>query len=83
MLDMWWNPATEDQAIDRVHRIGQVAENVKVMRLTIPGTVEDRILQLQERKREIARGALGDGAIKSGRLSIADLIFLFAHKGYA
>ena len=46
LLDLWWNPTTEDQAIDRAHRIGQT-RTVKVLRLTVRDTVEDRILALQ------------------------------------
>lgn len=46
MLDLWWNPTTEDQAIDRAHRIGQTRP-VTVLRLTVRDTVEDRILALQ------------------------------------
>ncbi|KAJ3182136.1 hypothetical protein HDU85_003178 [Gaertneriomyces sp. JEL0708] len=49
MLDMWWNPALEDQAIDRVHRIGQT-KPVEVIRLAVEGTVEDRINALQSKK---------------------------------
>ncbi|KAI3696134.1 hypothetical protein L1987_79143 [Smallanthus sonchifolius] len=50
LLDLWWNPTTEDQAIDRAHRIGQTRP-VTVSRFTIKDTVEDRILALQCRKR--------------------------------
>lgn len=46
MLDPWWNPSTEDQAVDRAHRIGQTRA-VTVSRLTVKDTVEDRILSLQ------------------------------------
>lgn len=46
LLDLWWNPTTEDQAIDRAHRIGQT-QPVTVSRLTIKNTVEERILALQ------------------------------------
>lgn len=46
LLDLWWNPTTEDQAIDRAHRIGQTRP-VSVLRLTVKNTVEDRILALQ------------------------------------
>lgn len=46
ILDLWWNPTTEDQAIDRAHRIGQTRP-VTVSRLTVKNTVEDRILDLQ------------------------------------
>lgn len=46
LMDLWWNPTTEDQAIDRAHRIGQTRP-VTVSRITIKDTVEDRILALQ------------------------------------
>lgn len=46
LLDLWWNPTTEDQAIDRAHRIGQMRP-VVVSRFTVQDTVEDRILALQ------------------------------------
>lgn len=46
LLDLWWNPTTEDQAVDRAHRIGQTRP-VTVTRITIKDTVEDRILALQ------------------------------------
>ncbi|CAG8565974.1 10588_t:CDS:10 [Dentiscutata erythropus] len=73
MLDCWWNP---DQAVDRVHRIGQF-KKVIIKRLTIKDSIEDRILVLQDKKRELAAGALGEGSIKVGRLTVEDLIFLF------
>lgn len=74
-LDLWWNPAVEEQATDRVHRIGQ-AKEVTVHRLTIKDTVEERILQLQERKREVAQSAL-NGDINASRLTVSDLKELF------
>lgn len=145
LLDLWWNPTTEEQAIDRAHRIGQ-ARAVHVTRVTIEGarpshhrdcmapsvicamqimssavssahrigqahnvcwthdeifrqlltvlassnlftfacagTVEDKILQLQERKRAMAETALGDGVgglrAAAGRLTMQDLQFLFS-----
>lgn len=46
LLDVWWNPTTEDQAIDRAHRIGQT-RTVRVSRFTVRNTIEDRILALQ------------------------------------
>lgn len=46
LLDVWWNPTTEDQAIDRAHRIGQTRP-VNVSRFTVKDTIEDRILELQ------------------------------------
>jgi SNF2 family DNA or RNA helicase len=51
LLDDWWNPAVEDQAMGRAHRIGQ-KHNVLVLRLVCKGTVEEKILQLQEQKRQ-------------------------------
>ncbi|XP_021313314.1 helicase-like transcription factor CHR28 isoform X5 [Sorghum bicolor] len=78
MLDLWWNPTTEDQAVDRAHRIGQTRP-VTVSRLTIKDTVEDRILALQEKKREMVASAFGED--KSGsrqtRLTVEDLNYLF------
>ncbi|KAJ3224554.1 hypothetical protein HK099_008235 [Clydaea vesicula] len=77
------NPAVEDQAIDRVHRIGQT-RNVKVTRLVIANTVEDRILDLQNKKRELIDGAIGDDTLlgnrkKSGRggLDTKEILALF------
>ena len=46
LIDIWWNPTTEDQAIDRAHRIGQTRD-VHVSRFTVKNTIEDRILALQ------------------------------------
>jgi superfamily II DNA or RNA helicase len=60
LLDPWWNPAAEDQAADRAHRIGQ-ERPVMVYRLVARGTVEERILALQERKRALAASALDEG----------------------
>ncbi|XP_058756114.1 helicase-like transcription factor CHR28 [Vicia villosa] len=78
MLDLWWNPTVEDQAIDRAHRIGQT-RTVKVYRLTVKNTIEDRILALQEKKREMVASALGEDE-SGGRLScltVDDLKYLF------
>ncbi|XP_042376321.1 helicase-like transcription factor CHR28 [Zingiber officinale] len=78
LLDLWWNPTTEEQAIDRVHRIGQT-HPVKVSRITIEDTVEDRILALQEKKRKLISSSFGDGhgGGKASQLSVEDLKFLF------
>lgn len=61
LLDPWWNPAAEDQAADRAHRIGQ-ERPVIVYRMVARDTVEERILALQEKKRALADVALGDAA---------------------
>ncbi|CAL9221099.1 unnamed protein product [Arabidopsis halleri] len=78
LLDLWWNPTTEDQAIDRAHRIGQT-RTVTVTRIAIKNTVEERILTLQERKRNIVASALGEKHGKSSaiQLTLEDLEYLF------
>ncbi|URE38178.1 hypothetical protein MUK42_06738 [Musa troglodytarum] len=63
LMEPWWNPAVEEQAMDRVHRIGQ-KEEVKVVRLIARGSIEERILKLQERKKKLASGAFGRKAAK-------------------
>ncbi|MBN2529995.1 MAG: helicase [Deltaproteobacteria bacterium] len=59
LLDPWWNPAAEDQAADRTHRIGQ-DKPVFVYRLVAAETVEEKILALQDKKRKLAEAAIGD-----------------------
>ncbi|KAH8097049.1 SNF2 family N-terminal domain-containing protein [Cristinia sonorae] len=76
-LDLGWSEAIESQAFDRVHRLGQQRE-VVVERLVIKDTVEDRVLALQERKKNLADGSLGEGnGKKVGRLSVKELANLF------
>ncbi|SJL12855.1 uncharacterized protein ARMOST_16287 [Armillaria ostoyae] len=76
-LDLGWSQAVEAQAFDRVHRLGQ-NRPVKVDRLVISDTVEDRILALQERKQNLADGSLGEGnGKKIGKLSVKELANLF------
>ena len=70
--DRWWNPAVEDQATDRAHRIGQ-DRPVQVHRLIAEGTLEDRIAELIEKKRALAEAVVGGGEAWIGRLSDADL----------
>lgn len=55
LVEPWWNPAVEEQAMDRVHRIGQL-EEVKVVRLIVKDSIEERILELQARKKKLAGG---------------------------
>ncbi len=76
LLDPWWNPAVEEQAADRAHRIGQ-ERPVMVYRLVATDTVEERILELQRRKREIAEVAVGDAA-RAASLTRADLLALLS-----
>jgi superfamily II DNA or RNA helicase len=74
LLDPWWNPAVEDQAADRAHRIGQT-KPVLVQRLVAIDTVEERMLELQERKRGLANAATGDARIAGG-ITREDLLAL-------
>jgi superfamily II DNA or RNA helicase len=74
LLDPWWNPAVEDQAADRAHRIGQ-DQPVMVYRIVAADTVEEKILALQQRKRGLAEAALG-GAEGAAPLSRDDLLEL-------
>lgn len=76
LLDPWWNPAAEDQAADRAHRIGQL-RSVLVHRLIAKDTVEERILELQGRKRALAAVALDEGAA-AAQLTREDLLLLFS-----
>ena len=78
LLDPWWNPAVENQAADRVHRIGQ-RNPVTVYRLIAADTVEERVLELHKEKRQIAEDML-DGT-GSSALSPAQLMGLFRSKG--
>ena len=73
--DPWWNPAVEDQATDRAHRIGQ-DQKVFVYRLLTEGTIEDKIQQLQASKRALIEGLLGGGGAVD--LAPEDLAELFA-----
>lgn len=75
IMDPWWNPAVEDQAADRAHRIGQ-DRPVFVYRLVARDTVEERILALQEHKRGLADAALGEGARAGGGVTREELIGL-------
>ena len=77
IVDPWWNPAVEQQAIDRTHRIGQT-KNIFAYRMICTDTVEDKILKLQDRKRSLARELITDdeGFVKS--LTREDVEYLFS-----
>ena len=76
--DPWWNPAAEEQASDRAHRIGQ-DKSVFVYKLIAADTVEDRIVELQQRKTDLANIALGDeGDLQA--LELDDLDYLFGNR---
>jgi len=76
LVDPWWNPAVEDQAADRAHRIGQ-DKPVMVYRMVARDTVEERILELQERKRKLANAALSEAGGATA-ITREDLLALLA-----
>ena len=76
LLDPWWNPAVEAQAIDRTHRIGQT-RTVIAYRLLTEGTVEERIWELQQRKSALAKDLLGEESFARS-LSRTDLEWLLS-----
>ncbi|KAI0640403.1 SNF2 family N-terminal domain-containing protein [Trametes meyenii] len=81
LIDPWWNPALEDQAFDRAHRFGQ-KRDVNIFKLCVPDSVEERILELQEKKRALAAAALSGDKYKNMRLGIDDLVALFRADGH-
>ena len=77
IVDPWWNPAVEQQAIDRTHRIGQT-KNIFAYRMICKDTIEDKILQLQEKKRSLARDLIADDSTFVKSLSREDVEYLFS-----
>ena len=77
IVDPWWNPAVEQQAIDRTHRIGQT-KNIFAYRMICIDTIEDKILQLQERKRKLASELISDDVNFVKALSKSDVEYLFS-----
>jgi SNF2 family DNA or RNA helicase len=75
--DPWWNPAAENQATDRAHRIGQ-KNKVFVYKLVVAGSIEEKILAMQERKAELAAGVLGEDATVLSKFGESDLRALLA-----
>ncbi|MGQ5521764.1 DEAD/DEAH box helicase [Chitinimonas sp. PSY-7] len=76
-VDPWWNPAAEDQATDRAHRIGQ-DKPVFVYKLVVAGSIEERILAIQQRKAALAAGVLGEDGLDSAKFDVEDIAALFA-----
>ena len=72
VLDPWWNPAAEAQAIDRAHRIGQ-NRPVTVYRLVSGGTIEEKVVALQERKRDLFQRVVDEGGSLSGAITADDV----------
>ncbi len=77
IVDPWWNPAVEQQAIDRTHRIGQT-KNIFAYRMICIDTIEDKILQLQERKKKLASELIADDNSFVKALSKQDVEYLFS-----
>ncbi|KAG0158073.1 hypothetical protein PDIDSM_5586 [Penicillium digitatum] len=75
LLEPFWNPFVEEQAIDRVHRLNQSVD-VKIYKMVIKGTVEERIVALQDRKRELANATI-EGKAGAGKLTMRDMMALF------
>ncbi|MFN4314163.1 MAG: SNF2-related protein [Chitinophagaceae bacterium] len=77
IVDPWWNPAVEQQAIDRTHRIGQT-KNIFAYRMICKDTIEDKILQLQEKKRALAKDLIADDTSFVKSLTREDVEYLFS-----
>ena len=77
ILDPWWNPAAESQAIDRTHRIGQ-DKPVNVYRLVASDTIEEKVVELQARKRHLFDSVVGTGSDAAAPLSADDILGLLA-----
>merc|ERR1711924_216650 len=77
LMDLWWNPAVEDQAMDRVHRIGQTRA-VSVTRYIVDKSIENRICSLQETKKIFGKGAmqkLSPAELRQARLRLLENLF--------
>jgi SNF2 family DNA or RNA helicase len=72
VLDPWWNPAAEAQAVDRTHRIGQT-RSVMVYRLVARDTIEEKVMELKARKEELFNSVLGDDALASAALTADEI----------
>jgi SNF2 family DNA or RNA helicase len=77
IVDPWWNPAVEQQAIDRTHRIGQT-KNIFAYRMICKDTVEDKIIQLQEKKKQLAKDIVADDDTFVKSLNREDVEYLFS-----
>jgi SNF2 family DNA or RNA helicase len=77
LMDPWWNPAVEEQAMDRAHRIGQT-KTVQVTRIIAKDTIEEKILELQNKKRSTSQFIL-DETSQSFKVTKEDLLSLLSH----
>ena len=76
--DMWWNPQVEDQATDRTHRIGQT-KAVNVIKLVVKDSIEEKVLKLQQKKRDLFENLMQGIPQKLGELTKEDLQFLLGN----
>ena len=76
LLDQHWNPALEDQACDRIYRVGQTRE-VMIHRFLCKDTVEEKIVELQQRKKTLATNVLTGSKTTSSKLTLQDLRMIF------
>jgi non-specific serine/threonine protein kinase len=77
IVDPWWNPAVEQQAIDRTHRIGQT-KNIFAYRMICKNTVEEKILELQEKKKSLVKDIIADDTGFVKKLTREDVLYLFS-----
>lgn len=76
IMDLWWNPAVEEQAMDRIHRIGQFRP-IRIYKIVIEDSIESRVLMLQNKKKALFDTAVDNDMAALQRLSEDDLMFLF------
>lgn len=74
LMDPWWNPAVEEQAVMRIHRIGQ-SKSVSIKRFIVKGTVEERMEAVQARKQRLISGALTDQEVRTARIEELKMLF--------
>ncbi|KAM0024851.1 putative DNA helicase chromatin remodeling SNF2 family [Helianthus debilis subsp. tardiflorus] len=74
VMDPWWNPAVEEQAVMRIHRIGQT-KSVSIKRFIVKGTVEERMEAVQARKQRMISGALTDQEVRTARIEELKMLF--------
>ena len=77
ILDSWWNPAAELQAMDRTHRVGQ-HRSIQVVRFVVPGTIEEKVVALQEKKRLVFQATVGQDNKSLAKLTEQDMRYLFS-----
>lgn len=81
IMEPWWNSAKEDQCVNRLHRIGQLAPLVRVRKFIVQDSVEERIVELQQKKAYVAGEIYSDegrtGDLGSARLSLDDFRLIF------